>query len=101
MLIEFCHLCGEEYSTKMKNQKYCSFVCRETATKQKIEDRARMNRNRKRMKNPRKCKGGCGTIISVYNDYGFCNICQTDVKKVEEALKEIRLFFDYEKIQDI
>lgn len=45
----------------------------------------------------RKCAGGCGTRISIYNDVGFCNVCMVSKKKLDQALKEIRDFFDYEQ----
>lgn len=45
----------------------------------------------------RKCAGGCGTYISIYNDVGFCNVCMVSKRKLDQALKEIKDFFDYEQ----
>lgn len=45
----------------------------------------------------RRCSGGCGTLISIYNDIGFCNVCMVSKKKLDQALKEIKDFFDYEQ----
>ena len=101
MLIFYCAYCGTEFKTLMKNQKYCSVNCREIATKQKIIERSRIVRNKRKIKNPKSCKGSCGTIISIYNRNGFCNVCKIDNKKTEDVLREIKLFFDYEKDNNI
>jgi hypothetical protein len=43
------------------------------------------------------CAGGCGILISIYNDAGFCNSCLVNNKKVDKFVKDLRDYFDYEE----
>ena len=45
----------------------------------------------------RKCAGGCGIEISIYNDIGFCNSCMMSKRKLDQTLKDIKGFFDYDQ----
>lgn len=92
-----CAWCSEDFKPSVSYQIYCSSDCREAATKEKIAERYQINRRKNRSKKQRKCSGGCGTLISIYNENGFCNVCMVNQKKVDKTLKEIKGFFDYEQ----
>jgi hypothetical protein len=78
-------------------QIYCSAECREQATKEKIIDRHKVLRRKKRLNKTRMCSGGCGTKLSIYNDDTLCNVCSVNNKQVVKKIKEIRgLMHDYE-----
>jgi hypothetical protein len=94
---KFCQQCDIQFSSNNKNQIYCSAECRGIATKQKIMQRYKVSKAASRVGKQRKCAGGCGTIISIYNDVGFCNICMLSKRKLDQTLKDIREFFDYEQ----
>ena len=95
---KFCQYCDEQFDTKNKNQIYCSVVCREFATKEKIAERYRKTKVKSRFGKKRLCAGGCGMHLSAYNDEGFCNNCLISNKKLKEVLKEIKGYFDYEQV---
>lgn len=95
--MKVCAWCANEFDPSVSYQIYCSPSCRESATKEKINERYQINRVKKRSKKTRKCSGGCGTIISIYNENGFCAICMTNKRKVDKTLKELKGLFDYEQ----
>jgi hypothetical protein len=41
--------------------------------------------------------GGCGTSLSIYNDFGFCANCNVSEKAVNKMLKELKGFIEYEQ----
>jgi hypothetical protein len=45
----------------------------------------------------KKCAGGCTTMISVYSDSKFCDVCLVDIKKTERFIKDLRNLFNYEQ----
>ena len=92
-----CAWCSEQFAPSVTYQIYCSPSCRESATKEKIADRYQANRIKNRRKKEKRCSGGCGTIISVYNDNGFCNGCMVNKRKVDKMLKELKGLFEYEQ----
>jgi hypothetical protein len=92
-----CAWCSQEFDPKVKYQIYCSVECRELSTKDKISEKYQINRIKNRAGKIRKCSGGCGTSISIYNDNGFCGICMVNKRKVDQMLKELKGFFDYEQ----
>ena len=94
---KFCKLCDEQFQTNNKNQIYCSPDCRSTATKEKIMQRYKVSKVRSRASKSRKCAGGCGIEISIYNDVGICNNCMMSKRKLDQTLKDIKGFFDYEQ----
>lgn len=94
---KFCKLCDEQFVTNNKNQVYCCPECRAIATKEKILKRYKVSKAKSRAGKPRKCAGGCGIEISIYNDAGFCNSCMMSKKKLDQTLKDIKGYFDYEK----
>lgn len=96
-MTKFCQWCDKSFSSSNKNQIYCGPECRKLATKEKIMQRYKVSKARSRSGKDRKCAGGCGTTLSIYNDIGFCNSCMINKRKVDQALKEIKEFFDYEE----
>jgi hypothetical protein len=94
---KFCKQCDEQFDSNNKNQIYCSSDCRSLATKEKIMQRYKVSKAQSRVGKDRKCAGGCGTIISIYNNIGFCNSCMLSKRKLDQALKDIKGLFDYEQ----
>lgn len=92
-----CAWCANEFDPSVSYQIYCCTQCREEATKEKIAERYQINRRKNRSKKERKCSGGCGVFISIYNENGFCGVCMINRRKVDKTLKEIKDFFDYEQ----
>ena len=73
------------------------YVDWDTGTKEKVGERYRLSRRKKRNSQKKRCSGGCGTLISIYNANGFCNICMVNTKKVDKMLKELKGYFEYEQ----
>lgn len=92
-----CERCDNRFKPKVSYQIYCSQQCREEATKEKIYDRYQITRRQKRKGKKRKCLGGCGVQLSIYNDSGFCSNCNVSRKAVEKMVKELKGYFDYEQ----
>jgi hypothetical protein len=92
-----CAWCAIDFKPSVTYQIYCSVECRESATKEKIAERYQVSRRKNRVNKPKKCAGGCGVLLSIYNDKGFCNSCMVNNKKVDKTLRELKGFFDYEK----
>ena len=92
-----CNRCDSKFEPKVSYQIYCSGVCRDLATKEKISERYQITRRQKRIGKIRKCLGGCGVQISIYNDSGFCSNCNVSKKSVDKMLKQIKGYFDYEQ----
>lgn len=84
-----CSWCDNSFETTISYQIYCSPECREQATKEKIAERYRLQRAKKRRLKPRKCKG-CGTLLSVYNDDSTCQACSSNPEDVAKILREIK-----------
>ena len=93
---KYCRQCDKEFSSLAKHQIYCSVECRDKATKEKITERLKRSKIKKRIGKKRKCLN-CEVEISIYNDNNLCNACYIDQKKLDKTLKEIKKFFDYEK----
>lgn len=92
-----CDWCSQEFEPKVSYQIYCSVECRNESTRTKIAERYQFNRIKSRALKKRKCSGGCGTNISMYNDNGFCATCMVNKRKVDQMLKELKGLFDYEQ----
>lgn len=92
-----CSWCSQQFEPKVSYQIYCSIDCRENATRNKIAERYQINRIKNRSQKKRKCSGGCGTYISMYNDNGFCTNCMVNKRKVDQMLKELKGLFEYEQ----
>ena len=63
-----CEWCAQNFNAKVTYQIYCCAECREFATKEKIAERYQINRIKNRSGKDRKCSGGCGVNISIYNN---------------------------------
>ena len=92
-----CERCENKFTPKVTYQIYCSNECRDTATKEKIAERYHIVRRRKRIGKVRKCLGGCGVQLSIYNDDGFCSNCNVSKKAVDKMPKQLKGYFDYEQ----
>ncbi len=89
--------CDIYFLPKVSYQVYCSEECRTFATKEKIAERYQATRRQKRLGKVRKCLGGCGVDLSIYNDSGFCANCNVSEKLVNKMLKEIKGIVQYEQ----
>lgn len=92
-----CERCDTKFKPKVSYQIYCSEQCRTEATKEKIAERYQITRRQKRKNKKRICLGGCGQVLSIYNDDGFCANCNVSKKAVDKMLKQIKGYFDYEQ----
>lgn len=95
--MKLCNRCDTYFSPKVSYQIYCTTECRDAATKEKIAERYQITRRQKRKGKDRKCLGGCGTLLSIYNDSGFCANCNVSEKAVNKMLKELKGFIEYEQ----
>lgn len=95
--MSICSWCSLEFEPKVSYQIYCSSECRNLATKEKIAERYQANRIKNRATKERRCSGGCGALISIYNENGFCYSCMINKRKVDKMLKELKGLFDYEQ----
>ena len=95
--MKLCDRCDKAFNPKVSYQIYCGIKCRDIATKDKIVQRYHITRRKKRIGKVRKCLGGCGVDLSIYNDSGFCSNCNVSKKNVDKMLKQIKGFFDYEQ----
>ena len=92
-----CNWCNNYFTAAVSYQVYCSSTCREEATKEKIADRHKAVRRKKKTNKLRMCAGKCGTKLSVYNEYSLCDNCYIDTKEVNRKIKEIRMMMhDYQ-----
>ena len=87
--MKHCSWCDSEFKTDISYQIYCSIVCREKATKEKIAQRYVISRRQKRKGKNRICKS-CSNQLSIYNDDVLCNSCLVNPSDVIKALKEIK-----------
>ena len=95
--MKLCKTCYSSFNASVSYQIYCGTECRDAATKDKIVERYNITRRQKRIGKDRKCLGGCGQQLSIYNDDGFCSNCNVSKKEVDKMLKQIKGFFDYEQ----
>jgi hypothetical protein len=92
-----CSWCSNYFTANVTHQIYCSPECREEATKEKIVERHKEVRRRKRNSKVRMCAGKCNTKLSAYNDHTLCNSCYINQKEVNKKMREIRVFMhDYQ-----
>ena len=92
-----CERCDKRFKPKVSYQIYCSEKCRDASTKEKIAERYQVTRRQKRIGKIRKCLGGCGVQLSIYNDSGFCSNCNVSQKTVEKMIKQLKGYFEYEQ----
>ena len=92
-----CSWCSNRFAPNVPYQIYCSAVCREEATKEKIVEKHKENKRKKNSEKNRVCAAGCGTKLSIYNDHTLCNSCYVDKKQVNKKIREIKVFMhDYQ-----
>ena len=94
--MSICAWCASDFEPKVTYQIYCCADCRNQATKEKISERYQLNRIKNRSNKQRRCAGGCGAVLSIYNDNNFCTKCMVNEKKVKKTLKELKEFFENE-----
>ena len=87
-----CEWCNKQFKPSVSYQIYCGQECRDEATKEKIADRHKEMRRRKRSKKERLCSAGCGTVLSVYNDDNICSSCFINVREINKKLKQVKAF---------
>jgi hypothetical protein len=95
--VKLCNRCDTYFKPRVSYQIYCSDICREQSTKEKIAERYLATRRQKRYGKKRNCFGGCGISLSIYNDSGFCANCNVSEKAVNKMIKELKGFIDYEQ----
>jgi len=95
--VKQCERCDKRFKPKVSYQIYCSEECRDASTKEKIAERYQVTRRQKRIGKIRKCLGGCGVQLSIYNDSGFCSNCNVSQKTVEKMIKQLKGYFEYEQ----
>lgn len=96
-MIKHCSWCDDSFKTESKNQIYCGKECRSSATKEKIIKRYKITKAKNRIGKDRYCSGGCKSLLSIYNNNSFCDVCLTNNKKIENFIKDLKGFFDYEQ----
>jgi hypothetical protein len=84
-----CHWCNNSFDSDVSYQIYCSSVCRDDATKEKISARYVTSKRQKRKGKNRRCKY-CNEPLSIYNDENLCVKCNINPVDVNKALKEIK-----------
>jgi hypothetical protein len=94
--MKYCSVCDKEFFPNSIKQIYCSFECRSVASKRKITERYENEKIKKRIGKNRRCGGGCGTLLSIYNELGMCDNCVVHKKKMRNFMREIKEYFDYE-----
>ena len=95
--MKVCDWCSNEFTPNVSYQIYCSVECRELSTKEKVNERYQQRRRKKLAHKKRRCVNGCGTLLSVYNDNGYCNSCAINGKQVDKVLKELKGLIEYER----
>lgn len=98
--MKICDWCSEEFQPNVTYQIYCSPECRKLATKEKVNERYLFRKRQKMRKSKKRCSGGCDTILSVYNETGFCSQCMVNNKQVNQALKELKGLIEYERFEE-
>jgi len=95
--MSFCSWCDKEFYQNSSKQIYCSVECRKKSSKQKITERYEIEKVKKRLGKEKKCAGGCGTYLSIYNNSKMCDNCLVNKNKFNNFIKDLKGYFDYEK----
>jgi hypothetical protein len=95
--LKLCSRCDAYFDPKVSYQIYCGNTCRDEATREKIAERYHLTRSQRRIGKIRKCLGGCGVSLSIYNESGFCSNCNISEKQVAKMIKELKGFIEYEQ----
>lgn len=93
-----CSRCDTKFIPKVSYQIYCSQNCRDESTKEKIAERYRVTKLRKRKSKDRRCRN-CSEKLSMYAEGPLCYFCNIDPKLVNKALRELKKIgiVDYEQ----
>ena len=91
--MKLCSRCEAYFLPKVSYQVYCSNICREEATREKIAERYQATKRQKRIGKVRKCKN-CGNDLSIYNDEPICTFCLINPVEVVKALKKMRIIIN-------
>jgi hypothetical protein len=94
--MNYCIWCDKEFIPNSSKQIYCSIECRQEASKEKILERYHVEKRKKRKNKVRLCAGGCGTKLSMYNDSGICDNCEIHTRRINNFIKDLRGYFEYE-----
>jgi hypothetical protein len=89
-----CSWCNKPFHPAVSYQIYCTTDCRDEATKEKIAYRQKFLKRRKKNSKSRYCLGGCGTKLSIYNDYDMCDKCYISKKELKKKFKELKGFIN-------
>lgn len=95
-----CEWCSGEFQPNVSYQIYCSIECRELATKEKVSEKYKVKKRQKLSQKERRCSGGCGTLLSIYNEDSYCATCLIDKKQVSKILKELKGLVEYERFEE-
>jgi hypothetical protein len=97
--VKTCSWCDQNFKPTVSYQIYCSAICREEATKEKVLERQKILKRKRFFGKTRYCSGGCGSTLSPYNESTFCPDCYINPKQVSRALKELKRLgiIDYDK----
>jgi hypothetical protein len=87
--MKHCQWCDTNFTPKTSYQIYCSALCRDEATKEKIAQRYEKTRRERRKNKDRRCKI-CNAILSIYNDEKTCESCLIDPKQINRVLRQIK-----------
>ena len=95
--MKLCNWCDTRFEPTVSYQIYCSTDCRTQATKEKIVERHKILKRKKREGKVRNCVQ-CGTSLSVFNDEPLCYNCEINHRQVTKVLKELKKLglMDYE-----
>jgi len=88
--VKSCDWCNKHFAPSVSYQIYCSVNCRDEATKEKIAERHKFLKIKNRRNKTRVCSGGCGSVLSVYNEENLCTSCSVNIKELNLKLKEIK-----------
>lgn len=92
-----CRWCDNPFQTDVSYQIYCSPECRKEATREKIAERHKVLKRKSRKNKTRFCAGGCGAVLSMYNDSNMCDHCYISAKTWSKVMKEIKgMMHEYE-----
>jgi hypothetical protein len=84
-----CEWCDHSFEPNVTYQIYCSPECRESATKEKISEKYKQSRIKKRAGKDRRCKS-CNALLSIYNEGSTCLSCDDTDPEVAKAVKIIK-----------
>ena len=94
-MIKLCDWCGKDFEPNVSYQIYCTKECRDESTKEKVSERYLATRVKNRIGKDRKCKGQCGTLLSIYNNTNYCVSCAAKQDAADKALRQMKGLIDF------